>query len=143
METIGKKGIIRNIKNDELIIDIMSCSACASCVVKNYCNTAEAKQKEIIIKNKEADKFNVGEEVLVEIDEQQAVKSIILAYVIPLILMISTIIVAVSYQQDEIIGGICGIIVLIPYYFGLFLAKDKLKSGFEFKVSKKDAKENG
>ena len=143
METIGKTGIIKKINNDEMTIEIISCSACSSCAVKNYCNTAEAKQKEIIIKNKEADKFNVGEEVLVEIDEQQAVKSIILAYVIPLILMISTIIVAVSYQQDEIIGGICGIIVLIPYYFGLFLAKDKLKSGFEFKISKKDAKENG
>ena len=143
METIGKTGIIKNIINNELIIEIMSCSACSTCAVKNYCNGAEAKQKEIIVKNKEADKFNVGEEVVVEIDEQQAVKSIILAYVIPLILMISTIIVAVSYQQDEIIGGICGIIVLIPYYFGLFLAKDKMKSGFEFKVSKKDAKENG
>jgi sigma-E factor negative regulatory protein RseC len=104
-------------------------------VVKNYCNTAEAKQKEIIIKNKEADKFNVGEEVLVEIDEQQAVKSIILAYVIPLILMISTIIVAVSYQQDEIIGGICGIIVLIPYYFGLFLLRNKFRADFKFIVS--------
>ena len=57
--------------------------------------------------------------------------------------MISTIVGVISYQQDEIIGGICGIIVLIPYYFGLFLAKDKMKSGFEFKVSQKDAKENG
>ncbi len=143
METIGKTGIIKNIINNELIIEIMSCSACSTCAVKNYCNGAEAKQKEIIVKNKEADKFNVGEEVVVEIDEQQAIKSIIIAYVIPLILMISTIIGVISYQQDEIIGGICGIIVLIPYYFGLFLAKDKMKSGFEFKVSKKDAKENG
>ena len=143
METIGKTGIIKNIINNELIIEIMSCSACSTCAVKNYCNGAEAKQKEIIVKNKEADKFNVGEEVVVEIDEQQAIKSIIIAYVIPLILMISTIIGVISYQQDEIIGGICGIIVLIPYYFGLFLAKDKMKSGFEFKVTKKDAKENG
>ena len=143
MEKIEKNGIIRNIKNDELVIEIMSYSACSSCAVKNYCNTAEAKQKEIIIKNKEAYKFSINEEVVVEIDEQQAIKSIILAYVIPLVLMISTIIGAISYQQDEIIGGICGIIVLIPYYFGLFLAKDKMKSGFEFKVTKKDAKENG
>lgn len=143
METINKSGIIKNVKNDEITVEIMSCSACSSCAVKNYCNGAEAKQKEIIVKNKEADKFNVGEEVVIEIDEKQALKSIIIAYVIPLILMISTIIGVISYQQDEIIGGICGIIVLIPYYFGLFLARDKLKSGFEFKISKKDAKEHG
>lgn len=143
METISKNGIIKNIKNDELVIEIISCSACSTCAIKSYCNGAEAKQKEIIVKNKEPDKFKVGDEVFVEIDEKQAVKSIILAYVIPLLLMISTIVGVISYQQDEIIGGICGIIVLIPYYFGLFLAKDKMKSGFEFKVSQKDAKENG
>lgn len=143
METIGKTGIIKNIKNNELTIEITSCSACSSCAVKNYCNTAEAKQKEIILKSKNADKYKIGEEVVVEIDEQQAIKSIILAYVIPLLLIILTVVGTISYQQDEIIGGICGIIVLIPYYFCLFLAKDKLKSGFEFKVSKKDAKENG
>lgn len=143
METINKSGIIKNVKNDEITVEIMSCSACSSCAVKNYCNTAEAKQKEIILKSKNADKYKIGEEVVIEIDEKQALKSIIIAYVIPLILMISTIIGVISYQQDEIIGGICGIIVLIPYYFGLFLARDKLKSGFEFKISKKDAKEHG
>ena len=97
-------------------------------------------QKEIIVKNKGFNNFKIGEDVLVEIDEKQALKSIFLAYAVPLVLMILTIIIAINYQQNEIIGGICGIIVLIPYYFGLFLAKDKLKSGFEFKISKKDAK---
>ena len=57
--------------------------------------------------------------------------------------MVSTIIGLLNYKNDEILAGICGIIVLIPYYFGLFLARDKLKSGFEFKISKKDANKNG
>ena len=87
--------------------------------------------------------FNVDEEVIISINNTQAFKSIILAYVIPLFLMISTIISINIYKQDEIIGGICGIIILIPYYFGLFLAQDKLKSKFEFKISKKDARKNG
>lgn len=143
METIAKNGIIKKINDNELSIEILSCSACSSCAIKSYCNTAETKQKEIIVKNKGFNNFKIGEEVLVEIDEKQALKSIFLAYAVPLVLMILTIIIAINYQQNEIIGGICGIIVLIPYYFGLFLAKDKLKSGFEFKISKKDAKENG
>ena len=143
METIAKNGIIKKINDNELSIEILSCSGCSSCAIKSYCNTAETKQKEIIVKNKGFNNFKIGEDVLVEIDEKQALKSIFLAYAVPLVLMILTIIIAINYQQNEIIGGICGIIVLIPYYFGLFLAKDKLKSGFEFKISKKDAKENG
>lgn len=143
MDTLNKSGIIKNITKNELKIEILSCSACSSCVVKNYCTGFEAKQKEIVIKNKNVDNFQIGEEVLVSIDERQAFKSIFLAYVIPLILMVSVIIGLLNYKNDEILAGICGIIILIPYYFGLFLARDKLKSGFEFKISKKDANKNG
>jgi positive regulator of sigma E activity len=108
-------------------------------MIKNYCAGSETKEKEIIVKCNDTDKYKIGEEVYVSIDEQQAFKSILLAYVIPLILTILTIISVISYTNNEIIGGISGIIILIPYYFGLFLAKDKLKSGFEFRISKKDA----
>ena len=143
MDSINKDGIIKSMDKDELTVEILSCSACSSCMVKNYCAGAESKQKEITVKNKNVDNFQIGEEVIVSIDEHQAFKSIILAYVIPLILMIFTVIGLLSYNNNEIIAGICGIIILIPYYFCLFLAKDKLKSGFEFKISKKDANKNG
>lgn len=143
MNTISKNGIIKKITKNELIIEILSCSACNSCSIKNYCSGFESKQKEISVKNKNYVNFKKGEEVLLSIDERQAFKSVILAYVIPLIIMISTVVGMLSYKNDELIAGISGIIILIPYYFGLFLAKNKLKSDFEFKISKKDANKNG
>lgn len=143
MDTFSKTGIIKAINHDELKIEIQSCSACSSCMVKNYCTGFETKQKEITIKHQNSDIFELNEEVIVKIDEKQAVKSVILAYVFPLVLMILTIVGMIIYNNDEIIAGICGIIILIPYYFGLFLAQDKLKSKFEFKISKKDARKNG
>ena len=143
MDTINKNGIVKNINENELKIEILSCSACSSCMVKNYRTGFETKQKEIIIKNNNIDNFQIGDEVLVSIDEYQAFKSILLAYVIPLILMVLTVVGLLNYKNDEILAGICGIIILIPYYFGLFLTKNKLKSGFEFKISKKDANKNG
>ena len=139
MNTINKNGIIKEIRQNELKISILSCSSCSSCSIKNYCAGSESKEKEITVRCYDTDKYKIGEEVYVSIDEQQAFKSILLAYVFPLILTILTIISVISYTNNEIIGGISGIIILIPYYFGLFLAKDKLKSGFEFRISKKDA----
>lgn len=143
MKDLSKEGIVKNINNNEITVEIQSCSACSSCMIKNYCSTSESKQKEITIKNEDAHKYKTGEAVLITIDTKQAVKSIILAYVIPLILVVSTIVGMTAYNKNEIIAGICGIIILIPYYFGLFLAKNKLKSDFEFKISKKDANKNG
>ena len=140
MEDINKTGIVTQVNDSELKIKITSCSACSSCAAKNFCAGSESKEKEIIVKTENAENFDIGEEVMVSIDTSQAIKAIILAYVIPLLLMVLTIIGSIMYKQDEIIGGICGIIILIPYYFGLFLAKGKMKSKFEFKISKKDVK---
>ena len=140
MNEINKTGIVKQINGNELKINILSCSACSSCAVKGFCLGSESKEKEIIVKTDNAKDFKINDEVIVTITENQAFQAIVLAYVIPLILMISTIIGVLHYKQGEITGGICGIIILIPYYFGLFLAKDKVKSKFEFKVSKKDVR---
>ena len=95
MDTLNKSGIIKNITKNELKIEILSCSACSSCVVKNYCTGFEAKQKEIVIKNKNVDNFQIGEEVLVSIDERQAFKSIFLVMSCELF---SLLIVVVSFK---------------------------------------------
>ena len=138
MNKINKTGIVKQIKNNEVTVITLSCSACSSCVAKNFCTASENKEKEIIVKTDNPDFFQINEKVIISINETQAYKAIVLAYIIPLILMLFTIIGVISYKQDEILGGIYGIIVLIPYYFGLFLTKDKMKSKFEFKISKKD-----
>ena len=50
MKDLSKEGIVKNINNNEITVEIQSCSACSSCMIKNYCSTSESKQKEITIK---------------------------------------------------------------------------------------------
>ena len=135
MDRLYKNGIIKKINKDDITVEILSCSACSSCMVKNYCTGFENKQKEFIIKNENSDDFEIGEEIFISINERQVFKSIVIAYIIPLILTILTIVGALEYTSNEIIGGICGIIILIPYYFGLFLLRNKFRADFKFIVS--------
>ena len=53
MDTLYKKGIIKKINEEELTVEILSCSACSACVVKNYCTGSETKQKEIVVKKQD------------------------------------------------------------------------------------------
>jgi len=140
MEYTNKTGVIKDIKGNELIITMQSCSACSSCSLKHHCSMSENKNKELRTITSTPEHFSIGEEIIVSIAVMQGIYAVILGYLIPLILLLLSIIITTFLTNNEFIGGISGIIVLIPYYFGLFLAQDKLKSHFNFKVSKKDVR---
>ena len=110
-----------------------------SCFIKRF----RCTDKQITAYVKNAEQYNVGEKVDVSIDLSQGVKAIVYGYLLPLILMVTTIIISHLLQTSDIISGISGIIILIPYYFGLFLAKSKIKLNSRFIISKKDAVKHG
>lgn len=136
---IQKTAKVISVNNKILKLKLSNCSACSSCVAHNHCAMSDPKDKIITIAAPKNSTFSIDEEVILSISASQGFYSVILGYLIPLILLILSIIITVQITQNEFIGGISGIIILIPYYFGLFLARNKLKKIFHFKVSKKDA----
>lgn len=143
MEKLSKEALITSIDNNLITLTVNSCSACSGCSAKKYCGLSESTDKQITAYVKNAEQYNVGEKVDVSIDLSQGVKAIVCGYLLPLILMVTTIIISHLLQTSDIISGISGIIILIPYYFGLFLAKSKIKLNSRFIISKKDAVKHG
>ena len=142
MENITKSAIITAINEDTISLKIKSCSACSGCSVKNYCSLNETKEKFIQLPNENEQQLVVGEEVNIVINIKQGFKAVVFSYVIPLILLLLTLIISLLLGYNDFISGISSIIILIPYYFGVFLCRNKIKSDFEFKISKKDAIKN-
>ena len=58
---------------------------------------------------------------------------------IVLILLVATIIGLQFIGFDDFKSGISGIIVLIPYYFVLFLMRNKITSDIKFKIIRREA----
>ena len=137
MNEIKQPATITSIDNTTVRLKFLSCSACSSCSIKGHCNLSESKEKEFIVNTSAASEYKVGEEVSVSISLSQGAKAVVFAYVLPLILMLSTIILSISEGYSETTGGISGIIILIPYYFCIFLLRKRLKKSFQFKISKR------
>ena len=112
---ISHEGIITKIDNDNVEVKILSKSACASCNIKTACNMSEMQEKIITIPAPKDKKLSIGQDVVISIRLGQANRAVIFAYVIPVIILIS-------------IGS------LIPYYFVLFLLKDRIKRKFEYEI---------
>ena len=135
MEEIKQTGVITNIEDDTLSIKITTCSACSQCSAKSFCSISEQKDKIITAKVTNSSLYSINDYVDVSINQPLAIKAVFYSYVLSLILLLATIIILYTMGFNDFISGISGIIVLIPYYFGLFLLRNKFRADFKFIVS--------
>lgn len=131
---ISHEGIITKIDNDNIEVKILSKSACASCNIKTACNMSEMQEKIITIPAPKDKKLSIGQDVVISIRLGQANRAVIFAYVIPVIILISMIFILSILKIDEGINALISIGSLIPYYFVLFLLKDRIKRKFEYEI---------
>jgi len=61
-------------------------------------------------------------------------RAVFLGYILPFIVLLATLIISLNLFDDEGIAGLIAFGILIPYYFILYLFKDKLRNSFEFRL---------
>lgn len=135
-ELISHKGIITGIDRDVIRVTILVESACASCHAKGFCTIADEKEKVIEAHNRQPNNFSVGDTVHVAMKKALGLKAVFYGYFLPFLILIAVLLIAYEVTNDEALSGIAALAVLIPYYFGLYLMREKLKSGFQFEVRK-------
>ena len=132
--TIEHKGIVSEINENSIFVDLSVQSACAACHAKSVCGIDSAQKTiEVRTDNKS---FNIGERVKVVMRESLGMKALFLGYLLPFIVVISTLMILLSAEVSEGFSGLISIIVLVPYYFVLYFFKDRIKREFNFDIEK-------
>lgn len=134
MEDIRHLAKVIDIKDNTLYLRVMRSDACSICAAKNFCGMQKESENIITIEDTQASEFNIGEEVDICLSLASSAKAVIYGYILPLILLLVAIILSKTLGYSDFNSGISGIIVLIPYYFVLFLMRNKMKSDFKFKI---------
>jgi sigma-E factor negative regulatory protein RseC len=132
---IEHSGIVERIDSEGILVKIVSQSACASCHAKGYCSSSDMEEKEVLIKDFQGI-YSKGETVNVLLQPSQGMNAIMIGYVYPFLLLISLLLVLTSIGIAEMQAGIISFLVLIPYYFILFLLKDRINKKFSFSLRK-------
>ena len=132
--TISHEGVITKITNDELEIKILAQSACAACHAKSACGMGEQAEKILTIPRPKDKELSPGQRVNVRMAIGQGNKAAILAYLIPIILLLAVLFVCLGLGLGEGLSALFGIIAMIPYYIVLYLRRDNLKQKFEYSV---------
>lgn len=133
-ETISHEGIVTKITDDELEIKILAQSACAACHAKSACGMGEQAEKILTVARPKGRDFALNQKVNVRMAIGQGNKAAVLAYLIPIVLLLAVLFVCLGLGMNEGLAALVSIIALVPYYIVLYLKRDQLKKRFEYSI---------
>ena len=133
-ETISHEGIVTNITDDELEIKILTHSACAACHAKSACGMGEQAEKLLTVPRPKDQDFALNQKVNVRMAIGQGNRAAVLAYLIPIVLLLAVLFVCLGLGMNEGLAALISIVALVPYYIVLYLQRDKLKKRFEYTI---------
>ncbi|MBQ6101560.1 MAG: SoxR reducing system RseC family protein [Bacteroidales bacterium] len=133
-ETISHEGVVTKITDDDLEIKILAQSACAACHAKSACGMGEQAEKTLTVPRPKDKEFVLNQKVNVRMAIGQGNKAAVLAYLLPIILLLAVLFVCIGLGLGEGLSAIISFISLVPYYIVLYLRRDKLKRQFEYTI---------
>ncbi len=132
---IEQKGVIEEIVNGYAKVRISSFAACANCFAKASCGIPEGTTRHIEVPVRE-EVFSEGESVLVNMKRTMGMKATLIAYIVPFVLVITTLLILTSFHITELFSGLISLLVLLPYFIGLYFFSDHLRRSFIFTLRK-------
>ena len=133
-QDIRHEGVVDSIGGQTVIVCITQSSACGGCQVRNMCRAAESKEKLVEVDMTGAESLSVGQTVTVVAGERMGMTAVLLAFGLPLLLLLIALIAAMRVSGSEKIAAIASIGVLVPYYIVLFLCRGRIKKDFGFRI---------
>ena len=133
-QDIRHEGVVDSIGGQTVIVRITQSSACGGCLVRNMCRAAESKEKLVEVDMTGAESLSVGQTVTVVAGERMGMTAVLLAFGLPLLLLLIALIAAMRVSGSEKIAAIASIGVLVPYYIVLFLCRGRIKKDFGFRI---------
>ncbi len=131
---IEHPGIITKIEGNTASIMILSQSACVSCQAKGACNMSEMEEKNVDVTLSDPHLYKIGQQVNVIMKQSQGNLAVFLGYILPFIVLLSTLIGLSASGYSEGFSGLISLGILAPYYFVLYRFRNKLQATFSFSL---------
>jgi len=134
--TIMHKGVVKDITDHVIKVEIMAQSACVSCKAQAICGV-DTQEKIIEIRTWN-NVFHVGEPVQVLLRESLGMKALFLAYLIPFLILVVVLLVLLQITGKEGLSALVAIGILFPYFGVLYFYRAQLQKTFSFDIAKND-----
>ncbi len=137
-DCIEQKGIVIKKQEDKITVKIEQKSTCASCHARGACTSLDKKDKEIDIKTKDVENYNIGDELVITISTKLGLKAVFIAFIIPLLLLVIALFLSIKiFSLAQSLSAFISLIVVALYYFLLYKQNLFLSKQFNFSIKEK------
>ena len=136
-EIIKHEGIVTNVEPGSVTVKIQSTSACGSCHAKGLCRMSEKTDKDVVVKTKHSQSYQVGETVDVSLTSGLGMKAVLYAYVFSLVAAGIGFFLGSLFTDNQGIWGLCALAGLALYFVVLKLVSRKINNKFHFGIAHK------
>lgn len=127
---VTHEGIVESIGETHISVRILQHTACDTCRAKLLCNgTVDARDsivEALLERAEDKDRLEPGSPVMLQLEQSMAWISVALAFGVPLLILLTTFFVTLHVAESELVAGLAGLVVLLPYYFILSLNRHRL-----------------
>ena len=95
----------------------------------------EQAEKTLTVPRPKDKDFTLNQKVNVKMAIGQGNKAAVLAYLIPIVLLLAVLFVCLGLGLNEGFSALISIVALVPYYIVLYLRRDQLKKKFEYSIT--------
>lgn len=135
-DIIKHRGVVEKIDGSHVVVRIVQTSACSACSAKGLCNASESKEKQIDVYESNPS-YRIGEEVVLCGSTTMGMRAVFLAFGIPVLLLLFALFATMRITDgDALLSAIVAMLAIIPYYFVIYLMKDKMNKTFSFVIEK-------
>ena len=130
--SISHIGIVQSVDGQEVTVKMTVESACAACHAKSLCGVSDSKDKIVKAVNVSDAHFEVGEKVNVEMRQSLAMKAIVICYLLPFGVLLTTFCVMSYFCQNELVNVLVTFAAVAAYFFFIWLFNHKIERNVTF-----------
>ena len=133
---ICREGIVRAVNGDDISVEIIVSSACSGCHAKSICIPSDRRKEIITVKNTRHEEYRVGETVELLLETSAGNKAVILAYVLPLLVLMALLFGCYALTHHELLSVGISVLGVVVYYLVLKSFSKGMEKKIEFGVRK-------
>ena len=133
-DKIRHSGVVDSIAEGVVKVRILQQSACAACKVAGYCHASESKEKLVSVCCNTVAALRPGQEVVVTASRQVAFRATLLAFIVPLVIIMVVLVVTIRATDSEVISVLSALGALMLWYSLLWLKRSMISHQVSFQI---------
>lgn len=134
--TIRQSATIVGITPDELVVEVCRPDACTACRAKSLCQGGDDTNGKRMTLLNDRQGYEVGEKVTLLMRQSSGLKAVIIAYLIPVVLIVATLLIGQYYAVKEVVTALVALGILILYLIAIRLLRNTMNRTLTIEIEK-------